>query len=173
MSEEDQSRVLESLDENRTGLRLVFSWIGDRFGHRVERLVEGEVVGTWHSVESDSSAAWPLSPPLQQLSIEPIEESPVAFGVGSAGVSYWSLAVSPVVRNNSPALCFDVALKYPKNSDSRSIVPISTYKRSGEPASAIPNNEGSGTTLFEEGERLQIRATHDERNQIRWAYVFT
>ncbi len=173
MSTQGESGIVEALDEEQTGLRLVFTWIGDRFNHRVERVVCGEVVGAWHSVESDSSTTWPTSPPLQQLSIEPIEETPVAFGVGSAGVSYWSMAASPVIRDDSPAICFDVALKLPQNTDLGNVAPISTYEGTGEPPSVFPSNDVAETNLTQEALQLQVRAANTEGKPIRWAYLFT
>ncbi|MEM0927338.1 MAG: hypothetical protein AAGJ83_14935 [Planctomycetota bacterium] len=68
-----------------------FEWKRDRFVHAV----------SWQNLhvspqEESGDAAWPSSPPLQQLSLEVIDDKSVALGVGCAGTSHWSLSVEAV-----------------------------------------------------------------------------
>jgi hypothetical protein len=70
-------------------LRVEFRWSHDRFVHRV-LLDQVEVA---RSIDGDSSELWPASPPMQQLSLEPIQGSDAILGVGAAGRSHWSLSV--------------------------------------------------------------------------------
>ncbi|MEO1618659.1 MAG: hypothetical protein AAFV88_22610 [Planctomycetota bacterium] len=65
-----------------------FRWASDRYVHEID--AGGQSLSTF---ESDIRPNWPAAPPLQQLSIEAISERPVAFGVGCAGSSHWSVSV--------------------------------------------------------------------------------
>lgn len=113
--------ILRSLDAHGNGLELRFHWNGDRFLHIIDYLFRGERHRLTESVESNAEVAWPASPPLQQLSIEPIEGLNVALGVGSAGKGHWSMSVSPdFIADpsrqqpepfNIPAFKFDWALR--------------------------------------------------------------
>ena len=64
-----------------------FAWESDRFAHQV--LVDGKVMAS--SMEGDANSAWPPSPPIQQLSLENIEQQDVILGVGAAGRGHWSI----------------------------------------------------------------------------------
>ncbi len=73
---------------------LAFEWCGDRFNH------------SWsfpnspvrlQSVESDCDAAWPESPPLQQIHSQSFGDGrEVIFGVGMAGRGHWSASFTLV-----------------------------------------------------------------------------
>lgn len=68
-----------------------FDWSADRFDHAIDHNEQSLV-----TVIEGQDAAWPASPPIQQLSVESIDDRDVALGVGCAGTSHWSLSVEPV-----------------------------------------------------------------------------
>ena len=82
------SAILEHPD---AGIRIRFHWTFDRYEH----IVEGEH-GQLHCISESTAKAWPKSPPVQQLSIESIDQRDVALGVGCSGKSHFSLSVEPV-----------------------------------------------------------------------------
>lgn len=82
----------ESLVTSDGRLRLEFVQTADRVSHR---LFAGDTL-VLESQEGTSADAWPASPPLQSLLIEPRGEgSAVALLVGMAGKSHWSASIEP------------------------------------------------------------------------------
>jgi hypothetical protein len=89
-------------------LRVVFRWQHDRFVHSL--WWDDREIG--HSVESDGDESWPVSPPLQQLSLEEIDGRLVALGVGAAGQSHWSISVEPYLApDGATGWKFDLACR--------------------------------------------------------------
>ncbi|MEM9585861.1 MAG: hypothetical protein AAGA03_01155 [Planctomycetota bacterium] len=87
---------------------LRFVWQHDRYAHQL--WVNDECVLA--SVEGDSAEDWPASAPVQQLSLEPIEDNATALGVGAAGTSHWSLSVQAQdFGQGQCALVFDWACR--------------------------------------------------------------
>lgn len=94
----DPATMIQSLDEQGRGLRVVFfrpPSATDRWGHVVATVVgDGEaeetVVPRLISQEGSDPDGWPLSPPLQSLAIENRPEGAVALLVGMSGQSHWS-----------------------------------------------------------------------------------
>ena len=66
-----------------------FQWCDDRFRHQV--FFDDKLLLT--SEEGNSIEPWPASPPIQQLSLETINQSDVLLGVGAAGLAHWSISV--------------------------------------------------------------------------------
>lgn len=120
--------------DGRYGLRVRFSYLGDRFGHTVELLTaagttpvlvsrdsenveaDGAQAETpWNDAETRSTGTdeWPPSPPLQQLSLERNSRGErVALLLGMAGRSHWSLSVEPDAASSpSAGFTFDVACR--------------------------------------------------------------
>lgn len=112
-------------------LRVEFLPRGDRIAHTIY-VVErgdgggvgggdgggggGDSAGVWrpllHSVESEADAAWPESPPLQELHVEERDGRSVALLVGRAGKSHWSASIGREFgQNGGDALVFDVACR--------------------------------------------------------------
>ncbi len=89
-------------------LRIVFQQRGDRFGHRIAIANPSGLITLLESVESAAEVAWPHSPPLQELEVEPRGgNQKVSLLVGMAGTSHWSASVE--VDANS--LRFDIACR--------------------------------------------------------------
>ena len=69
--------------------------MGDRYAHHVSLVHGDQEQVLLNSEEGDEHAAWPPSPPLQQVTLEDHgEEGRVLLLVGMAGRSHWSVAES-------------------------------------------------------------------------------
>ena len=101
--------VLEAISEQGSGLRLTFSWIGDRFAQQVDYCGPEETIPLLTSVEGNDQAIWPPSPPLQQLTFEERPRGPIALLIGMAGTSHWSVSVE--ADQARAQICFDVACR--------------------------------------------------------------
>ncbi len=109
-----------------TLLRVDFDRAHDRWRHRV-LLVLPEGCGVisplllLESLESDSTADWPVSPPLQFVSIENRPKKlPVALLMGMAGGSHWSASIEQYPAERT--IRFDIACRAkskPENLGSR------------------------------------------------------
>ena len=67
-----------------------FHWDEIRFDHVVELGSDAAACQ-----EDQDGNAWPISPPLQQVSIEQINGRPCALAVGAAGTNHFSLSIQP------------------------------------------------------------------------------
>ncbi|MEE2937718.1 MAG: hypothetical protein VYA84_17135 [Planctomycetota bacterium] len=94
---------IQSLDGR---FRIDFRWEQDRY--RQYLCLNDVLVGS--SLEGDSDEAWPPSPPIQQLSIETINDQPTALAVGAAGRGHWSLSGEPDPNCHS-AIQFELACR--------------------------------------------------------------
>ena len=90
MAETEPTALSLTTEDER--LRVDFRWRDDRFVQ--ELFVDSVAAGI--SVEGDAHDDWPSSPPLQQLSLEKINDSSVILGVGAAGRSHWSISVEVI-----------------------------------------------------------------------------
>lgn len=123
--DDPHSVVLSGLSRVDGGPLLLvrFGWIGDRFAHRICRLDGDQESGQsstqkrgsepsetllLESCEGDGQAAWPASPPLQQVdTCRLADQRQGIVAVGMAGRSHWSLSVEPL----RTGLTFDVACR--------------------------------------------------------------
>ena len=85
--------VLEAINERGHGLRLTFSWTGDRYAQQVDYCGPTGTTLLLTSLEGNDQAVWPPSPPLQQLTFEERPRGPIALLIGMAGTSHWSVSV--------------------------------------------------------------------------------
>ena len=88
---------LEALDSCGAGFRVEFFWRSDRYAHTIYGVLRGEAIPLLESDEGDSTAVWPVSPPLQQLHREErpgIGVGAVLLLTGVAGKSHWSASVT-------------------------------------------------------------------------------
>lgn len=93
------------------GLRVVFTFQGDRWRHRLDD-VDGETITpVWQSLEGSGHDDWPPSPALQDLSLETLPDGrQVIFLVGKAGSSHWSASIEAMPE--PPQLIFDIACRH-------------------------------------------------------------
>jgi hypothetical protein len=96
-------------------LRVVFRRRGDRYGHTIERRVDGAWRPLLESIEGSAEDAWPPSPTLQSLHIEQRLSGPVALLVGQAGSSHWSASVE--TDPSRSGLVYDVACRITQRAD--------------------------------------------------------
>jgi len=90
-------------------LRVQFVWRDDRYAHTILLV---EPAGTQTLLESDEGGpheAWPASPVFQQLSMQGDGDRRIAFLVGMAGTSHWSMSVEGFSARRE--IVFDVACR--------------------------------------------------------------
>ena len=103
-------RVLQVLDRDGRGLRVVWYRDEDRFGHEIA-YVAGPVAAACLTAELGRGRdPWPASPPMQQCSLEPSSRGrQMALLIGMAGKSHWSQSVE--TDSAAMSLTFDVACR--------------------------------------------------------------
>src|SRR4051812_3037575 len=115
----DPTCMIESVDELGFGLRIVFfksEAAPDRYAHWIATVEpRGEVVGRLLSLEGMGSDAWPLSPPLQSLSIEERPAGAVALLVGMSGQSHWSASFEAIPARRE--IIVDLACRVPLGTE--------------------------------------------------------
>ena len=102
--------VLQVLDRDGRGLRVVWYRDEDRFGHDIA-YVAGQVAAACLTAELGRGRdPWPASPPMQQCSLEPSSRGrQMALLIGMAGKSHWSQSVE--TDSAAISLTFDVACR--------------------------------------------------------------
>jgi hypothetical protein len=111
-----------SLDGGRLGT-LHFSWRDDRYRHSWQ--FDNTLV--IESIEGDSAANWPLSPPIQQIHQQEFPDGrQVVFGVGMAGRGHWS--VSYTLVPDLKCWIIEHAFRSPVEADSLA----ATYELAGD-----------------------------------------
>lgn len=180
--------TISSLDPSGCGLQLRFSWLGDRYGHVIERISVPESgsgselhsLPLLASIESAPDESWPSSPPLQQLSVEPIQATSVALAVGAAGQAHWSLSVTPITGGaGQPGFLFDAAIRCanPIGSLGSDYLRLGAEEVSGEhdlgpsvELSIEPLEEVAATTVSNLAHIVQIAPVVRQAPTVRWAY---
>lgn len=176
----ERSQCLEAIDTDGLGLRVVFFWSSDRYAHRIE-VLDGKVPSVlMESREGDGQDQWPLSSPLQQLSVENRpDDNQVALLVGMAGQSHWSASVTADSKECS--LLFEIACR---TKDSLATLLNSYYVNADmQPIAADDNliqwpqvelSSNLGTIqLAPSNETVQVRARTtavDRLTTVQWSY---
>ncbi len=102
---------MSAVDHDGRGLRVVFTKHDDRWRHVIERVAGDQATLVLQSQEGDAMAAWPASPPFQELSDETLPDGRrVLFLVGKAGTSHWSASIEAAL--DPPRLIFDIACRH-------------------------------------------------------------
>ena len=92
------------------GLRVEFTRVLDRIGHRVLVAVGDGWREVLNSIEGTSEQDWPASPPLKDLHFEPRDGGvQLALLVGMAGKSHWSASLE--LNPQAEQLTFDMACR--------------------------------------------------------------
>lgn len=187
-SQTHEPLIVSACDAAGGGLRLVFDWQGDRYGHVLEWFQGATTIPLLESVEGDASRHWPPSPPLQQGSIQPLTAAKsVAFLLGMAGKSHWSLAVEQGPSDGA-SLVFDLACRLSRSPDwlgssYRPLCPVRARNASSAELLVRPDtsvrltidslNEQSSAELRQQDNGLRIDATSESADRgatIRWKY---
>lgn len=91
---EPDRHVLQVIDHRGRGLRLTWSYAGDRYGHEIAYVSEAGVVVCLVAQLGCDGDPWPSSPPVQQVSlVSPPRGGRAALLLGMAGRSHWSQSV--------------------------------------------------------------------------------
>lgn len=104
------------IKRDETVFRLEFSKTLDRFAHQIVQVEDQSESVILESVEGSAEQIWPSSPPLQDISIEPINGENAALLVGMAGTSHWSMSVTNSISPEGDiGWEFDVACRLKQN----------------------------------------------------------
>ena len=156
--------VVHRLESPCGQMTVEYRWANDRFIHRV--LLDGQVC--FSSVDGDGSQAWPASPPIQQISLEPIQDVPMILGVGGAGTGHWSISVGWKADEGGTggAFCFDIACR---TKDAPAFLG-STYQTESDRGDALKFDAQIGKKT-QKGQETMISAALDQTSQtFRWVY---
>jgi len=153
--------------EGSEGLRVRFHWHGDRYAHSIIRVRPRETREEMFSIESASDALWPSSPPLQQISVEPIGSGIAALAVGAAGRAYWSTSIVPVMFEGHSALQFDIAMRTQETPQ----VWGTEYRWTRGDQRIVPLPHLAPTEVQLSGDRLRVFPASQSGPSYRWAYL--
>jgi len=84
---------IESLNDSGVGVRVRFTWRGDRYGHTISFVRGNEETACVESCEGDSTDDWPPSPPIQEIHEQQNGGGKILFLTGMAGTAHWSMTV--------------------------------------------------------------------------------
>jgi hypothetical protein len=177
--------TIEAIDGSRQGLRVEFFRSADRLAHTISSVSGDQVMPLMRSCEGTDQQIFPPSPPMQQLAIQEVEQRRVAFLVGMAGRSHWSVSIE--ADGAQRRLSFDVACRMVPNAEGglastyEVLQPSAMEVRSGEihfrhdhhSTVLRPVSVGSSTTppIGLLPSRIEIRPAHQaEASTTRWAY---
>jgi hypothetical protein len=105
-----KSPRLAVLEADGCGLRVLFSWQEDRYGHDIAFLAGRTETVLLTCQLGRRRDPWPDSPPLQQASTQQLADgSTVVLAMGMAGKGHWSASIEADPRSSS--LVFDVACR--------------------------------------------------------------
>ncbi len=103
--------VLRAVGAGGWCLEARFEFVQGRFQHVISAINESDnVVASWVDEFESADEDWPASPPIQQLSLESIQDKLTLLGVGQAGKSHWSISVE-TSDGDSPLILFDIACR--------------------------------------------------------------
>lgn len=98
----------------KSGLRVEFFWLGDRFGHTVSALRNGQASVVWNSAQGSS-----LGPAFQELHQQGAgDEGDLLFLSGSGGGAHWSMSV----EQQHKGIAFDVAVRVSQAPAAREVI---------------------------------------------------
>lgn len=119
-----ESKHLDSIGPDATGLRIAMEWRNDRYAHVVDWVAGEQSFRLLESIEGTDEDCWPPSPALQDLSVEQrTQNRQVGLMVGMAGNSHWSMSIEN--DHTQRSLLFDVACRV---ADESAGILATTYK---------------------------------------------
>lgn len=92
----DSSLQLSTRSDRARGLVATFLFRKDRFVTTLSCSTDGNLTPILRSVEGDADERWPPSPVVQELLRHDLGSDSFLAGIGRAGTSHWSLAVTVV-----------------------------------------------------------------------------
>ena len=109
MSEASLAYRLECLDGQGQGVRVEFQKQGDRFGHTIFAVRDGQPVPQLTSIEGPPDQIAPPNPPFAELH----QQDELLFLSGATTLGHWSMSVQAV----DGRLLFEVACRLMKEAD--------------------------------------------------------
>jgi hypothetical protein len=107
--------ILEKLDDEGSGVRVEFHWLGDRLGHVISSVKGGVAVVEWKSVDDD-----PQGPVYQELHEQQnADGGKIVFLSGSGNGAHWSASVE--FEKQKCVVAFDVAARVREEPVERAI----------------------------------------------------
>lgn len=158
--------LVSRIDDHRH-LELRFERQGDRHSHVIFLVEAGRARRAVQSIEGDNQAAWPPSPPLQQLSMESRASGEVGLLVGMAGRSHWSLSVESLAGGE---FRFDAAVRLAEDVDSDESRWLGSTYQCLEPH-VIELEPIEGLLVSDEANVFQAMPKTNQGQQQRWTYV--
>lgn len=153
-------------------LMIEFAPAGPQLAHTLSLYDGEELLDRWSSTEAMDSNGWPVSPPVQEIQPQAINN--VLLAVGRAGASHWSMSVH--VEAHQPALIFDVACRVKSKPGHLG----SAYRRDFAVGSPMLTIEPFGEIYSEIGETAsdQLAITPSDLPTswpatVRWQYRVT
>lgn len=183
---------IESINDSGVGVRVRFTWRGDRFGHTISFVRGNEEIVCVESCEGNSNDDWPPSPPVQEIHQQQTDGGKILFLTGMAGTAHWSMTVETRERtvSGSPIelLWFDAAVRvksrptllgssYQSLSPCKWIDMSGTLQAVGSPQAAVMfalpdgNNQGWHTPSTERRlVKAHVPDSVDSPTTIQWSY---
>ncbi|MEM8947614.1 MAG: hypothetical protein AAGD11_20760 [Planctomycetota bacterium] len=153
--------ALESLDESGDGLRVEFTKQGDRFGHSLYGMGDGEKTLLLRSIEGSDSDEAPPSPPFAEVH----QQCETVFLSGATTAGHWSMSV----ELHDGTVVFDVACRVKHEVDWLG----SRYEIASQTYSLL---ESDTTTLAVDAEALRLaplgRKVPNYPATVQWSYRF-
>ncbi len=155
---------IESVSSQGVGVRAVFEWLGDRYGHQIYLVIGNNGHAAWQS-----RSMLPGQPVFQELHQQQTDgEPPVLFLSGAGAGVHWSMSVETTA---SGKLTFDVAARVAR----RPVPEAIGYERlpGGErirleadlPETVVQQKDLGLTVLHSEAAGISVPAT------MRWKYT--
>lgn len=166
--------MIQSLDSSGTGLRVAFyrpDHSQDRWGHvigvvRNAETPEETVFRALPSLEGIARDGWPVSPPLQNLSIEQQDRGPVALAVGMANQCHWSASIEAIP--NERRLIFDIACRVNGHADA---LLRSCYLDQQRGVDSVRISFGQELQIKQQSGSLALEVKSASTPTVRWKYT--
>ena len=160
MPETSLTITLESLNTQGHGVRVEFQKNGDRFGHTIFGVHDGQATPLLTSIEGTSDEIAPPSPPFAELH----QQGEIVFLSGATTLGHWSMSVEVVEGR----LLFDVACRLKKKPEWLG----STYRVAEEGYLLEP--ESPAQVTLRQGKQLITPSIPSDQNfpaTIQWRYA--
>jgi hypothetical protein len=159
--------TLERLNDNGSGLRVDFHWLGDRFGHTIAAVKGGVAKIEWRSIDDD-----PLGPVYQELHQQETDAGKIVFLNGSGHGAHWSVSVE--FETLKSVVVFDVAARVGQEPSKRVVEYRGAFEST--PPILFGNAVGVGDCKSQDNSSLIqfFSTTPGERlpTTIRFKYMF-
>jgi hypothetical protein len=136
---------IAALDRDLCGVLTAFTWLGDRYGHAICSVADGQ--------------ATPLliagNLPLQEAVKQGVAEGrPVVLLTGSDGSRYWSATVTPLTDVHFALLGFDFACRHGREQ----AMPAVSYRIAQGVTTEARRRDGNVLLRTDDGREFNVRA---------------